>query len=87
MAASLIVAQLELDVAHGAVDFGRGFVGGDGALQLFEGFVALAREVQGDGARQVTGTFIGGIGIRIPYRLEGTSHCCSAHWMECSSSA
>ena len=49
----LEVAKLELNVPHGAIDLGRGFVGGDGSLQLFERLLALAGKVQGDRSRQM----------------------------------
>ena len=49
----LEVAQFELDVAHRAIDLGRGLVGGDGALQLLERLLPLAGKVQGDRSRQM----------------------------------
>src|ERR1035438_5115890 len=51
----LVVAQLELNVAHGAVDFRRCLVVGYGALQLLESVVALAGQVQAHGASQESG--------------------------------
>ena len=44
------VVQFKLDVAHGAVNFGRSLAGLHGALQLFERFFALSGQVQRDGA-------------------------------------
>src|ERR1035438_4518452 len=51
----LVIAQFELNVAHRAVDFRRCLIGGYGALQLLEGVVALAGQVQAHGTSQESG--------------------------------
>ena len=61
----LEVAQLELDVAHGTIDFRCGVPFGDGALELFQGLIALACQMQGDGAGQVSRSTGSGDGRRL----------------------
>ncbi len=82
----LEIAQLELNVAHGAVDLGRGLVRGNRALQLFERLLALARKVQGDRPRQM-GLRSGGLFAAVNFvraqalDLGGRSHGCAAHFV------
>ena len=80
----LEVAEFELDVPHGAVDLGRGFVRGNGTLQLFECLLALAGKVQGDRSRQVglrSGVLLAAVDFVRAQALDlgGCSHGCGAH--------
>ena len=73
-------------MAHGAIDFGRGFVRGNGSLQLFEGLLSLAGKVQGDRPGQM-GLRSGGLFSAVDFvraqalDLGGRSHGCAAHFV------
>src|SRR5690349_4424510 len=78
-----------MDVPHGTIDFGRGFVGGDRPLQLAKSLLALAGQVQRHGAGQVA-LWTGSLIVRVEFHgpqglnLGGSPHGNGAHCTVCS---
>src|SRR5262249_48675894 len=72
-----VIGHFELNMAHRPIDLGRSFVGRDGPLELLKGVLALARQVQGDRAREIIAVgallLVAGVGAR-----DGAD-CCRAH--------
>ena len=80
----LEVAQLELDVAHRAIDLGRGLIGGDGALQLFQRLLAFACQVQRYGSRQMA-LRAGALLVRVQFNAcAGSEPWRACAWRWCS---